>query len=652
MNKGTSKMRIKILLISVVCCACLAGNLARGQGITLQDVSGAPSPLPTATIYVAKEVVTLDPHKPGATAVAVVGDRILATATLEELKTAAGDQPYKVDTTFADKIIVPGLIGQHDHPFLAALTMMSKIIAIEDWVLPSGTVPAAKGPQEYHQRLVEANAELKDPNELLLTWGYHHYFHGKLTRADLDKISSTRPIIVWHRSCHEMIANTKALETYGVTKAVFDSWPAGAKVQSNYEEGHFWEQGIFAVAPRFLPAIAANDRLRRGLEFMVDYYHANGVTAACEPGGLYSKQMQDNVNAVLAKPDSPFRFYFIPDGKSILAAHPDTTILETEKTLNWCHDMTVMLPKQIKLFADGAVYSQLMQLREPYLDQHHGEWIMDPKDFAKAFRIYWDAGYQIHIHEAGDKGLDMVLDNVEANMRRNPRYDHRTIAVHFAISQKDQIQRIKRLGVIVSGNPYYVTALADNYSENGLGPERADNMVRMGDVERAGISYSYHADMPMAPGQPLFLMDCAVNRTTVSGRVAAKDQRASREGSLRAVTLDAAHSLRLENEMGSIVPGKLANFTVLTDNPVTCPAAKIKDIPVWGTVQEGRKLPIRHRNATHASLGPKANEATFKAMALDVHTHGDGTKESCDVCTLNHRFAAILAATRNARPSR
>jgi predicted amidohydrolase YtcJ len=235
-----------------------------------------------------------------------------------------------------------------------------------------------------------------------------------------------------------------------------------------------------------------------------------------------------------------------------------------------------------------------MQVREPYTDGHKGEWMMDLHFFERSFRVYWDAGYQIHIHVNGDAGLDMVLDTLEKNMRRHPRHDHRTVIVHFAVSQKDQVDRIKQLGAIVSANAYYTTALADNYSKAGLGPERANSMVRMGDIERAGISYSYHSDMPMAPAQPLFLMHCGVNRTTQSGRVAAPEQRVSREGALKAVTLEAAYSLHLEKEMGSIVPGKLANFTILADNPVTCAAAKIKDIAVVGTVHEGRVFPVKN----------------------------------------------------------
>jgi len=298
--------------------------------------------------------------------------------------------------------------------------------------------------------------------------------------------------------------------------------------------------------------------------------------------GISGKAVQDGVNAVFSEASMPFRWTFMVDGKTLCDKYDDDAeVLEQSKNLSsWYHGMTSQSPMMAKLFADGAIYSQLMKLREPYLDNHKGEWMTDLEVFQRAFRIYWDAGYQIHIHVNGDAGLDRVLDTLEMNLRRHPRFDHRTTIVHFAVSAKDQVDRIKRLGCIVSGNPYYVRALADNYSKVGLGPERADQMVRMGDVERLGISFSYHSDMPMAPADPLFLMWCGVNRITTSGRVAAPDQRVSRESALRAVTLDAAYSLKMENQIGSIVAGKLANFTILGDNPVTCDANAIKDIAV------------------------------------------------------------------------
>jgi predicted amidohydrolase YtcJ len=566
---------------------------AHAESTSLQDISRATTPLPKVTIYTAREVVTLDTDKPTAQAVAVVGDRILAVGSVDKLKEIVGDQPYSVDTTFSDKVVVPGFIAQHDHPFLTALTMTAEIIAIEDWVLPSGTVPAAKDREDYLRRLEEAETRLADPHEPLVTWGFHHYFFGKLTRADLDNISMDRPILVWHRSCHEFILNTAALEAYGITEEYLGTLTESAQKQSNLEEGHFWEQGLFGIVGQVAPAVASPERLNEGLHFMVDYFHANGITLAVEPGGLLSKDLQDAQNAVLSNRDNPFRFYFIPDGKSFVTAYPDNVIEETEKIMNWGEGMTAMVPDQIKLFADGAIYSQLMMLKDGYLDDHEGEWMMDPELFAKAFQIYWDAGYQVHIHVNGDAGLDMVLNNLEENIRRNPRYDHRTVIVHFAISTKEQVERIARLGAIVSGNPYYPIVLADTYGKLGLGPERADPMTRFGDLERAGISFSFHSDMPMAPAQPLYLMHSAINRTTLTGRVVAPEQRVtSREAALRAVTLDAAYSLQMENEVGSIESGKLANFTILEENPITVASEEIKDIRIWGTVNEGRVLPI------------------------------------------------------------
>jgi hypothetical protein len=319
------------------------------------------------------------------------------------------------------------------------------------------------------------------------------------------------------------------------------------------------------------------------------------------------------------------------DGKSLCDKFKDDAqvLEEARKLESWYNGKTSLAKNQAKLFTDGAIYSQLMQVKDPYLDNHHGEWMTDLDVFERAFRIFWDAGFQLHIHVNGDAGLDRVLNTLEKNLRRNPRYDHRTVLIHFAVSQKDQVDRLAKLGCIVSGNPYYPVALADNYSKNGLGPERADNMVRLGDVERAGVSYSYHSDMPMAPADPLYLMWCSVNRITPSGRVAAPNQKASREGALKAVTIEAAYSLKMEHEIGSITPGKLANFTILAENPVTCDPMKIKDINVWGTVVEGKKLPVGMKN-TKGAMGmieeKKKEELSLAAMnqvmkLLSAHEH-------------------------------
>ncbi|PYG25038.1 amidohydrolase [Pelagimonas varians] len=581
-------------------------SAAFGQSSTLSDLGTAIVPLPTVTIYTAREIVTLDPAKPSAEAVAVVEGRILAVGSVDEVQGILKGQRHKVDTTFSDHVIVPGFIAQHDHPLLAALTMSSEILSIEDWVLPSGTVLAVKDKKDFIDRLTEAVGQRSDPSEPVVSWGYHPAFYGPLTREDLDAISPTQPILVWARSCHEMILNSAALDAGGVTPEVIGGFSQTEQGQSVLVEGRFWEQGLFAVLPFIASLAATPERLQAGLELTRDYMHAKGITIGNEPGGILAKPVQDGINAVMSSPNMPFRWSFMPDAKTMASTYPDDAqvIAETEKLESWYGGMTSLAPKQAKLFADGAIYSLLMQVRDPYLDGHMGEWMMDKQLFDRAFRIYWDAGYQIHVHVNGDAGLDRVLDALETNLRRNPRYDHRTVLVHFAVSAQEQVQRISDLGAIVSGNPYYVTALADQYSSVGLGPERADAMVRLGDISKAGISWSLHSDMPMAPADPLFLMWCAVNRITSSGRTAGPDQKVGAAAALRGVTLEAAYSLKLENEIGSIEPGKRANFTILDDSPLAVDPMKIKDVNVWGTVMEGQVFAV-------AQPGRKASVRPF-----------------------------------------
>ncbi|MDG2251274.1 MAG: amidohydrolase [Gammaproteobacteria bacterium] len=544
-------------------------------------------------VYTAREVVTLNPAQPLVQAVAVREDSIVATGSLEEIQQTLSGETYSVDSRFEDLVLIPGLINQHEHAWLASLLFITEILSIEDWVLPDRTIERAKDAANYRERLTKIVAEHTDPSEVIYTWGFHQLFHGELTRSDLDEISDTIPIVVLQRSIHEQIHNTRALEYFGIDQTLIDNAPASVRAQTNLEEGHFWEQGQSLIVPAVFADLFHPSRYIPALEQVEAYWHSAGSTLVAEPGGSASAAFIEMQNQVLSDSDTPFRMHYIVDGRSFVANLPEAEVItEVEKLFITAQGMTEFIPKQVKLFADGAMFSQLMQMSEGYLDGHHGEWLMDPEDFANAFRIYWDAGYQIHVHQNGDAGLDLVLDNLQANMARNPRADHRTVIVHFGFSRPDQVDTLANLGAIVSANPFYPIILADKYSNVGIGPERAQEMVRLGDLVRADISFSLHSDTPMASGQPLRLMSNAVNRITVNGNLVGPTQRISAERALRSVTIDAAYSLRKESEVGSIVPGKLANFTVLTENPLTVSPQSIESIEIWGTVHEGRVLPI------------------------------------------------------------
>ena len=547
----------------------------------------------STTVYMAREVVTLNPDQPLVQAVAVREGSIVATGSLEEIQQTLSGETYSVDSRFDDFVLIPGLINQHEHAWLASLLFITEILSIEDWVLPDRTIERAKDAANYRERLTKIVAEHTDPSEVIYTWGFHQLFHGELTRSDLDEISDTIPIVVLQRSIHEQIHNTRALEYFGIDQTLIDNAPASVRAQTNLEEGHFWEQGQSLIVPAVFADLFHPSRYIPALEQVEAYWHSAGSTLVAEPGGSASAAFIEMQNQVLSDSDTPFRMHYIVDGRSFVANLPEAEVItEVEKLFITAQGMTEFIPKQVKLFADGAMFSQLMQMSEGYLDGHHGEWLMDPEDFANAFRIYWEAGYQIHVHQNGDAGLDLVLDILQANMARNPRADHRTVIVHFGFSRPDQVDTLANLGAIVSANPFYPIILADKYSNVGIGPERAQEMVRLGDLVRADVSFSLHSDTPMASGQPLRLMSNAVNRITVNGNLVGPTQRISAERALRSVTIDAAYSLRKEDEVGSIVPGKLANFTVLTENPLTVSPQSIESIEIWGTVHEGRVLPI------------------------------------------------------------
>jgi predicted amidohydrolase YtcJ len=626
--------------------ALAEGTFSEPVAQALQEPKSAPQATP-ATIFVARKIVTIEPKHPSGEAVAVSGKRIIAVGTLDEVKSALGARPYKVDETFKSKIVFPGFIDQHLHPILGALTLAVEVIAPEDWVLPGKTFKAATSESDYRARLKAAEAQLKDPSEWLLSWGYHSLWHGKLDRKDLDAISGTRPIAVWQRSCHEFILNTPALKALGLSEEMTKG-KGTASEQSNWEEGHFWETGLNLMITPMMKVLASPERVARGLKQMVAYEHANGVTAYNEPGALYTPDMWKLYEEILGAPDTPMYSTFLADGRGIpdrvgLDKALDATEAQIAVAPEGVGKKLMFFPKQIKLFADGAIISQLMQMKDGYTDGHHGEWIMPPAQLEERAKLYWDAGYQIHIHVNGDLGLDAVLDVLERRIREKPRADHRTVIVHFANSTESQIKRAARLGAIVSANPYYTIGFADKYGQVGLGPKRADMMVRAASVLKNRIPLSYHSDLPMGPSDPLYLAWAGVNRVTPSGRIAGPKQRISVDAALRAITIEAAYSWRKEDQIGSIAPGKIANFTILEKNPYEVRPIDLKDVPVWGTVFEGRVFPVPEgmKRAARAPVpAPRDTAQERQPASISFRKYAIAPRnEACDMVGLSHAAA-------------
>ena len=247
----------------------------------------------------------------------------------------------------------------------------------------------------------------------------------------------------------------------------------------------------------------------------------------------------------------------------------------------------------VKLFTDGAFFSQLMMVAEPgYLDGHEGEWLMVPENFEAAARPFWHAGYKIHVHCTGDLGLELALDVLEKLQFEKPRVNHRFTIEHLGLSRPEQIRRMKDLGALASVNIYYMHELSDIYAREALGTARAHTMARAGTLSRHGIAFALHSDYTMAPAQPLNSAWVAVNRKNVAGDIVGPEERVSVEQALRAITADAAYVLGLEHEVGTLQPGKRADFTVLEQDPFEVPPEDLRDIKIWGTVFGGTPAPL------------------------------------------------------------
>ncbi|WP_226591180.1 amidohydrolase [Microseira wollei] len=568
----------------------------------------------------------MEDSQPTAEAVAVLGDTILAVGSLKEVQQALHNLGYhhvkkdEIDRTFENKVILPGFVEHHIHPLLGAMTMAVEIIAIEDWTVPGKESKAAQDETEYKNRLKAALVKMRDSgspeNETLFTWGYHHYFHGICYRDALDQIceevgQQNRPVVIWHRSCHEFIFNTVALNKYNIHQDWIDTGDPQEQNQADLANGHFWEKGMELILSNIALDLLSENRVKAGLDIFRKYLLSKGITTICEPGTQMDEEIHEQIwNPGLNTEDTAFRTYFIPDGRVLYDEHKNSNsvgklIEDTESWLDKGTGKVDWLPNQVKLFADGAIFSQLMQLQDPYLDGHQGEWIAKPKDYKAAFKIYWEAGYQIHTHVNGDEGLRVVIETLSNNIKSCDRPDHRFTVVHFAVSTEEQVQELKELGAIVSANPYYVTALADKYSHKGLGPERALNMVRLGSVANEGMKIGLHSDMPMAPADPLFLAWCAATRIlaekidkSLKPIVAAPEQCISVERALSGITIESAYFIQKEDEVGSIKPNKKANFAILEEDPLAVPKQQLKDIAVWGCVFEGQKFPAHQQPET------------------------------------------------------
>ncbi|MBB4846101.1 putative amidohydrolase YtcJ [Paucibacter oligotrophus] len=566
----------------------LAASLASAHGINPPTLAATEEPV---TVFIARKIVTMDPTLPTATAVAVRGREILSVGSLADLQPWLKAHPHKIDSQFKDKVLMPGLIDPHMHPLLGAVAFQTTWITPEPWNIMGQKTPATIGQANYLKALKAAFAARKQDAPIFMSWGFSADTHGELSGEVLDGISKDVPILILQRSVHEIYINSAMLallKSKGLDADAFKDHP-----QIDWKKMHFWEDGMFSVAlpylSGFLLAPAAADP---GYRKTRDYLSYNGVTTVADmnTGGTNWELEMGALKRNMDQPDSPVRVRLTPDVYKLgLALKSPEAAMQRVAGLKQQNSRNLVFNHGVKLFADGAMFSQAMQINKPgYIDGHHGEWITQPAPFEAIARSYWNAGYQIHVHTNGDGGAKLVLDTLQKLQNEKFRADHRFTIEHYGYANDGVSRRIAALGASVSANPFYLHDLGDRYAASGLGTDRAARIAPLGGLVRRNVAVSLHSDFPMAPAEPLFLAWTAATRETMSGKVFAPAERLSLDQAIRAVTIDAAYTIGMENELGSIEAGKLADFAVLDKDPYEVGVKGLRDIKIWGTIFEGR----------------------------------------------------------------
>lgn len=543
------------------------------------------------TVYTARRIHTMNPSLPQATAVAVRDGMILEVGTLETLQPWLDAHPHRIDDRFAGKILLPGFIDPHLHPTLAAILLPCHFITAMEWKLPDRTAAPVRGHNAYLDRLKEIEEALTDPAEPLVTWGYHKIWHGTVTREILNGISRDRPVVAWQRSFHEIVANDAAIDWMGLDRDELARHP-----QIDPDSGRFYETGLSVAFAGMQDYLLSPERFRHGLQLTKQAVHFGGHTTI----GDMAVPLMDLEREwpalldVIEREDTPFRVQMVPRGVSRGGGlGREAENLAEVQALAGRSSHRLQFHKGVKLFTDGGFYAELMQLLPPgFIDGHEGEWLMPPEVFEGLARTYWNAGYRIHVHCTGDLGVELALDVLEKLQFERPRFNHRFTIEHFGVSTPEQVRRVADLGALVSANIYYVHELGEAYWQHSIGHERASQMARLGSLARHDVTFALHSDFTMAPALPLNSAWVAVNRTGESGAVLGPEERIDVERAMRAITIDAAYILGMEHEIGSIRGGKKADFTVLEADPFETPVEALKDIPIWGTVFEGRPAPL------------------------------------------------------------
>jgi predicted amidohydrolase YtcJ len=522
-------------------------------------------------IFYNGKVITVDGASHVSEAVAITGDRFHAVGTNAEVRALAGPGTRSID--LRGHAVIPGLIDNHNHQYHAAL------------LLRGLDLQGAGSLAEMLDRLKRASAAAPAGATIFTNaeWDPNTFPEKRApTRNELDDIAKDRPIVVY-ASRGRVHVNTAALRALGVTRdtAVVAKVTVGRDAAGEPD-------GVLSGSPASVLNLTARivppptlDEQKVLIAKVQAQQHAMGLT------GIRDLQIH---------PDA-MRAYF-----ELWREHALTMRVSVGLELNAGEEgglEQMIAPWGVGpgfgdewLRIDGvAEYNPGELLREPYADRTGadvGELRLPESRFREAILTMNRYGWRPAIHITGDRTLDVVLDAYEAADRQRSIRDRRWIVEHIPLVHRDQMQRMKRLGVLVSAQfqPY---AGAGNMLKH-WGPERTERAVPMRELLDEGLVVSGGSDWPGAPNNPFANIYFYVTRKTLTQGTVGPAQKITREEALRVETINNAYLTFEEHLKGSIEPGKLADFVILSDDLLTVPEEAIRDIRPLAVYVGGRQV--------------------------------------------------------------
>ncbi|QYY29509.1 amidohydrolase [Cupriavidus pinatubonensis] len=544
----------------------------------------------TTQVFAARKILTMNPAQREATHVAVRGGKILAVGGPAEMAPWPDAEP--VDT-FRDKVLMPGLVEAHCHLMEGAM-WDAVYVGYFDRRDPDGRLwRGLRTLDQVIDRLAGAESQLKEASKPLLAWGFDPIYFGtdRLSVRELDRVSASRPIAVMHASVHLMNVNSAMLDLAGINEDTdIDGIHRAPDGQPTGELQEFAAMfPVHRVLGKGLSLAAAEDpeAVRRfgRVAQLAGVTTATDLVSDLSPLGLHT------LREVTSSDNFPLRVVpaFAPQ------RNPEGGLARVAAAQEGGSDKLHFGP--VKFIVDGSIQGFTARLRAPGYagGQENGLWLIPPDQLLDTFTPFHRAGLQLHIHTNGDEATEVVLDAIETLLARHPRADHRHTLQHCQLADEAQLRRAADLGMCINFFANHLYYWGEAHSTQTVGPERAARMNPAGTARKLGIPLSVHSDAPITPLNPLFTAWCAAWRQSAAGRVLGEGERLSLEEALHAVTLGAAYTLKLDRLIGSIEPGKLADFAVLDDDPIALGAERLKDTRVWGTVLGGRIFPAPTR---------------------------------------------------------